>query len=90
MELVPLDLEYIKFFLKIGMALEGMKALERNYLSICVTPYMLVSGDLYKLGHDEVLHQCMLEHERLDIIEEAHGGSACGIYAEEATTHKIL
>ncbi|KAH9302479.1 hypothetical protein KI387_014062, partial [Taxus chinensis] len=63
------------------VALDGMKALEKKQLAICATPYMLISGDLYNLGRDEVLRKCVLEHERLAIMEEAHGGSAGGHYA---------
>ncbi|KAH9299645.1 hypothetical protein KI387_031327, partial [Taxus chinensis] len=51
---------------------------------------MLISGDLYKLGRDEVLRRCVLEHEHLAIMEEAHGGSADGNYAGDATMRKIL
>ncbi|KAH9299992.1 hypothetical protein KI387_011575, partial [Taxus chinensis] len=57
-----------------------MKALEKKQLAICVTPFMLISGDLYKLGRDEVLCRCVLEHERKNIMEEAHGGIAGGHY----------
>ncbi|KAH9287924.1 hypothetical protein KI387_032041, partial [Taxus chinensis] len=51
---------------------DGMKALEKKKLAICVVSYLLISGDLYKLGRDEVLRRCVLEHERLSIMEEAH------------------
>ncbi|KAH9329390.1 hypothetical protein KI387_001498, partial [Taxus chinensis] len=57
-----------------SVAFEGMKALEKKQLAIHVTPYMLIGGDIYKLGHDEFLRQCVLEHELLSIMEEAHGG----------------
>ncbi|KAH9317152.1 hypothetical protein KI387_018921, partial [Taxus chinensis] len=73
-----------------GVALEGMKTLEKKQLAICATPYMLISGDLYKLGCDEVLRRCVLEHEHLTIMEEAHRGSVGGHYAGDATAHKIL
>ncbi|KAH9319465.1 hypothetical protein KI387_021234, partial [Taxus chinensis] len=56
-----------------GVALEGMKALEKKQLAIRTTPFMLISGDLYKLGRDEVLHLCVLDNEFKDIMEEAHG-----------------
>lgn len=87
---MPLDLEDISVFLKEGVAPEGMKALERKKPAIRATPYMLISGGLYKLGHDKVLRRCVLEHEFLTIIEEAHRGSAGGHYACDTSTHKIL
>ncbi|KAH9321799.1 hypothetical protein KI387_016438, partial [Taxus chinensis] len=52
---VPSDLEEIAVFLKEGVVPEGMKALEKKQLAIRAVPYMLISGDLYKLRHDEVL-----------------------------------
>lgn len=52
--------------------------------------YMLISGDLYKLGRDEVLRSCVLEHERLAIMEELHGGCAGVHYAGDATAHKVI
>ncbi|KAH9287936.1 hypothetical protein KI387_032053, partial [Taxus chinensis] len=56
-----------------GVAPEGMMALEKKQLAIHVTPFMLISGDMYKLGRDEVLRYCVLEHESKDIMDEAHG-----------------
>ncbi|KAH9298534.1 hypothetical protein KI387_030216, partial [Taxus chinensis] len=47
-------------------------------------------GDLYKLGRDEVSHSCVLENERKDIMEGAHGGITGGHYVGDATTQKIL
>lgn len=51
---------------------------------------MLISGDLYKLGRDEVLRHCVLEHECKDIMEESHGGIVGGYYSSDATTQKII
>ncbi|KAH9331324.1 hypothetical protein KI387_003432, partial [Taxus chinensis] len=62
------------------MTLEGMQSLEKKQLAIRAAPFMLISGDLYKLGRDEVLVHCVLEHECNDIMEESHGGIAGGHY----------
>lgn len=75
---VPSDLEYIIVFLKISVALDEIKELERKQLAIHVAPYMLISGDLYKLVRDEFLCQCILEHDHVVIIEESHGGIVGG------------
>ncbi|KAH9313480.1 hypothetical protein KI387_044599, partial [Taxus chinensis] len=77
---MPSDLEDIAVFLKMGVVPFGMKALEKKKLDIRIAPYMLISGDLYKMGHDEIICQCMLEHERIIIMEEAHGGIARAHY----------
>lgn len=87
---MPMELEDIDVFLRMGMAQEGMRSLEKKQLAIHTAPFMLISGDLYKLGKDEVLRHCVLEHERKDIMEEAHGGIAGGHYVGDATMRKIL
>ena len=45
---------------------------------------------MYKLGLDDVLRRCSLEHEREDIIQEAHSGAAGGHFSIETTIKKIL
>ena len=52
--------------------------------------FMLIVGQLYKLGPDEILHRYVMEHERRRILEEAHAGVAGGHYAGKATTQKVL
>ncbi|KAH9298134.1 hypothetical protein KI387_029816, partial [Taxus chinensis] len=78
---VPSELEDIFIFLCIGIAPKIMKSLEKKQLSIHVKPFMLINGDLYKLGQDEVLHQFVLEYECTRFMEEAHGGIVGGHYA---------
>ncbi|KAH9317172.1 hypothetical protein KI387_018941, partial [Taxus chinensis] len=69
-----------------GVVPEGMKTLEKKQLAIRAAPYLLINRDLYKLGWEEVLCRCVLEHERLAIMEQAHEGSVGGNYAGDATT----
>ena len=45
---------------------------------------------MYKLGPDEILRRCVLEHERPMILSKAHDGVAGGHYAGKDTTYKIL
>ena len=54
------------------------------------TPFTLINGSLYKLGLDDVLHRCSLEHERHDIIQEAHAGATSGHFSLDTTIKKIL
>ena len=42
------------------------------------------------MGPDEILYRCVLEHEKLLILAEAHFGAARGHYAGKATAQKIL
>jgi len=51
--------------------------------------YQLIAGRLYKLGPDEILRRCILNHEKASVLEEAHRGIAGGHYARKATSQKI-
>jgi len=52
--------------------------------------YQLIAGKFYKLGPDDILHRCILDHEKTSVLEEAHGGLSGGHYTWKATTQKIL
>ena len=58
--------------------LYGMSTKKKQILAMKVAPYSLINGFLYKMGLDEVLHWCLLEHERENIMHEAHYGTAGG------------
>ena len=42
------------------------------------------------LGLDDILRRCALEHERHDIIQEAHSGEAGGHFSVDIIVKKIL
>ena len=46
--------------------------------------------NLYKLGLDDILQRCALEHEIHDIIQEAHLGAASGYFLVYITIKKVL
>ena len=77
-EAVPVELEEIAQFLKNGQAPECMSAKKKQILAMKATPYTLINGFLYKMGLDEVLCRCVPEHERENIMHEAHYGLAGG------------
>ena len=52
--------------------------------------FTLIAGHLYKLGPNEVLHRCMMPHEKKAIIKEAHSGTARDHFAGKLTAQKIL
>lgn len=54
------------------------------------TPYSLINGSLYKLGHDNVLCWCVLPHECQSVINEAYVGASGGQFQVETTIKKIL
>ncbi len=54
------------------------------------TDFTLIVGPLYKIGPDEILRRCVLEHEKPLILAKAHARVARGHYASRATAKKIL
>lgn len=54
------------------------------------TPYTLINGFLYRLGVNDILHRCVLDHEKIGIMQEAHSGSAGGHFQDDTTTKKVL
>ena len=51
-----------------------MRTKKKQILAIKYALFNLIKGFLYKMGLDEVLHRCVLEHEREKIMHEAHYG----------------
>jgi hypothetical protein len=54
------------------------------------TDYQLIVGQLYKLGLDNILRRCVLNHERQDIPWEFHNGVVGGHVGGKATAYKVL
>ena len=59
----------------------------KQILAMKATPYSLINGFLYKMGLDDILRRCILEHERDNIMYEAHYGLA-GAHFQAHTTAK--
>ena len=72
-------------FLSIGMAPSNMTVAQKKQLVVKVVDYQLIAGNLYKLGADGILRQCLFEHERLMILSKVHEGIAGGHYVGKAT-----
>jgi hypothetical protein len=89
-EATPKELEEIVNFLEDGKAPEDLPANKRKILAMKVVPFTLINGYLYKLGLDNILWRCALEHEWEDIISEAHTGPTGGNFQVDMTTRKIL
>ena len=66
-----------------------MSTKKKQILAVKATPYTLINEFLYKMGLDEVLHRCVFEHERENIMHEAHYGPAGGHFQSETTAKKI-
>ena len=55
-----------------------------------VASYTLIKKNLYRLGVDDILHRCVLDHEKVGIMEEAHSGLAGEHFQVDTTSRKIL
>jgi hypothetical protein len=49
-----------------------------------VGDYQLIASHLYKLGEDNILRRCVMEHERPIILAESHEGIFGGNYARKS------
>ena len=87
---MPAQLEEIAQFLENGQAPEGMNTKKKQILAMKAAPYSLINGFLYKKkGLDDILRRCMLEHERDNIMYEAHYGPAGEHFQANTTSKKI-
>jgi hypothetical protein len=50
----------------------------------------LISGHLYKLGADNNLRRCVMEHESPIILAKSHEGIVRGHYAWKDILHRIV
>ena len=62
---------------------------KNKILVMKVAPYSIINGFLYKLGLDEVLRRCILNHEIESIMHEAHYGPTGGHFQSYTSAKKI-
>jgi transposase InsO family protein len=77
-------------YLSTGTAPQEFNTAQKKNLVVRAADYQLIAGHLYKMGADNILRRCVLEHERPRILAEAHEGIAGGHYAGKATAQKVL
>jgi hypothetical protein len=77
-EAIPKELEEITNFLEEGKAPKDLPANKRKILTIKDAPFTLMNEFLSKLGLENTLQICALEHESEDIINEAHASPVRG------------
>jgi hypothetical protein len=68
-------------YLSTGIVPKKINFTQRKNLVVRAVDYHLIVGNLYKMGENNILRRCVLEHERPRILEEAHEGIAGGNYA---------
>jgi len=60
---------------------KGVCTAQKKKLVVIAVDYQLISNHLYKLGGDNILRRCVMEHEKPIVLVEAHEGIARGHYA---------
>jgi hypothetical protein len=63
---------------------------QKKQLVVRDANFLLIVGQLYKMGPNEILRRCVMEEERPLILAEAHEGIIVGHYAGKATVRKVL
>jgi hypothetical protein len=89
-EAIPEYLEDITIFLSTGACLETYSTIHRHHMVFIAEYYQLIARKLYKLGLDNILRRCVLDHERQDILWECHSGIARGHVGGKEITQKVL
>jgi hypothetical protein len=52
--------------------------------------YQLIARKIYKLGLNNILRRCILNHEKKDILWECHSGVTGGHVGGKSTAQKVL
>ena len=84
------ELEDIAQFLHEVWAPKGMTKNKKKVLAMKAAPYTLMYGFLYKSRPYDIIQICVLDHERHDIIDEAHNRPMWGHFQDDTTTLKKL
>ena len=80
----------IAAYLKMGQCPQDYTPLQKQHLVVRAADYQLIAWKLYKLGLDEVLRRCVLDHEREAVMWECHSGVAGGHVGAKPTARKVL
>jgi hypothetical protein len=67
-----------------------LSTVQKKSLVVRDTDYQVIAGHLYKMGADNILRRCVLEHERPIILVESHEGITGGYYVGKANEKKVF
>ena len=82
-------IDIIKYLSK-GIVPQEFIIAQKKNMVVRATDYQLVVGNLYKMGTENILRRCVLEHERPRILVEAHEEIVGGHYEGKVTIQKVL
>jgi ASC-1-like (ASCH) protein len=63
---------------------------ERSRIDIKYKPYSLYEGQLYKLGSDNILQQCLTFEEMVKVLANFHEGLVGGHFGINNIVRKVL
>jgi len=69
-----------------GKAPNDLPTSKKKVLALKATPFTIIHGYMYKMGPDDILRRCSIEHSRESIINEAHAGPTGGHFQADMTT----
>jgi hypothetical protein len=81
---VQVDDEYfldIIEYLRTWIVPQEFNTVQKKNMVVRAGDYQLIAGHLYKMGTENILRRCVLEHERPRILAKDHEGIARGHYA---------
>jgi hypothetical protein len=77
-------------YLSTGVVPHKFSTAHKKNLVVRDADYQLIACHLYKMGADNILRRCVLEHEQPKILVEAHEGIVGGNYTGKSTMQKVL
>jgi len=89
-EAIPNYLNEIATYLTVGKFPEQYTPVQRRHLVDQAAECQLIARHLYKMGLDEVLRRCILDHEREAILWESNNGIVGGHVVEKPIERKVL
>jgi hypothetical protein len=91
--LVQVDDEYfasIIQYLSTGTTPQELNTMQKKNIVVQALEYQLIAGQLYKMGVNSILRRCVLKHEIIRVLAEAHEGIEGGNYAGKSIMQKVL
>ena len=89
-DVVDKEFDAIIHLLNTDYVFEGYTTWKKKQLVVKAIDYMLIVGELYKLGPYEILRKCIFDHERQWVMAEAHMGVSGGHYTRKEMVRNIL
>jgi hypothetical protein len=77
-------------YLSTGIVPQEFSTTQKKNMVVRAADYQLIVGHLYKMGVNNILRRCVLEHEIPIILAKSHEGITGGHYAGKAIVQKVL